>query len=84
MNVPEVARRIQRTGLLMVIVSLLFLGASLLLVCMLVALTILPTSILRPNGKILELSLHCLWLAVPGAILWLVGGVLECFAKLRH
>jgi hypothetical protein len=81
MNVPDVAKRIQRWGLGVVFVSLLFLGASVLLVCVLVALTILPTSILRLNGKLQQLVLDCLWLGVSGPIIWLVGWILARFAN---
>ena len=80
-NVPDVAKRIQRWGLGVVFVSLLFLGASVLLVCVLVALTILPTSILRLNGKFQQLVLDCLWLGVSGPIIWLVGWILARSAK---
>ena len=75
MNVVEVARRSQRTGRLLVLV-LLYFGASILVVCVLVALSILPTSILRPNNKLQQLVLECLWIAVPGVIFWLVGWIM--------
>ncbi len=76
MNVPEVARRMQRMGRDFVLVFLLYLGGSILLVCLLVALTILPTSILRFNGKLEQLVLDCLWLGASGPIFWLVGWIL--------
>ncbi|MGD0941196.1 MAG: hypothetical protein ABR905_15940 [Terracidiphilus sp.] len=76
MKVVELARRLQRAGRMMVLASLLYLGASVLLVCVLVALNILPASILRSNGKILQLVMECFWIGVPGSILWLVSWIL--------
>jgi Na+-driven multidrug efflux pump len=81
MNVLEVSRRIKRSGKYLVLASVLLLGTSLLLICLFVVLTILPTSILLQKDKFLELVLNCLWIALPGVTLWLVGWVMECFAK---
>ncbi|MGO9775422.1 MAG: hypothetical protein ACLPM3_02415 [Terracidiphilus sp.] len=81
MNVLEWSRRFQRMGLGFVLISLLYFSASVLLVYLLVASTLLPSSMLRPNGKILDLAVRCLWIAVPGAILWLTGWTLKSIAK---
>ena len=72
-NVPVMARMIQRAGLYIVILSLMYLGTSVLLVCALGVMGLLPASNLQSSGKILQLVLNCLWLAVPGVIIWLVG-----------
>lgn len=77
MNLPDMARRMRQMGWIFVLISLIYFVASALVVCMFVALAILPASILRDDGKIQKLAQECLMIAVPGAAFWLVGTVLK-------
>jgi hypothetical protein len=79
MNVIEGTKRMQRAGRWMVIIAL---GLCVLMLCW-TAISFLLPSYVHGYG-VSDLILLLFFVAVPGAVLWLAGWILEGFAKEAH
>jgi hypothetical protein len=79
MNIHEGARRIKSIGQYMLFASL---GVFAALLCLLIVALVWPA--LGFNFAIVDLILLPLLVAVPGAVLWGAGWIMEGFAKEAH